>query len=264
MTLPGASRAFVPNEPSSSQDPVATPTSRTANHALEDLYGPSQSGLPIAWWEGRPVAPKMGGSFNVQMAVKRALDIVLAAGGIFFLGPFLIIVAIIICADGSPALFRQKRLGLHGEVFEILKFRSMRVKASDETGSLRTCAEDDDRITPIGRLIRRTSIDELPQLFNVLGGSMSLVGPRPHIEGMLAAGRRYDELVEFYAYRHMVKPGLTGWAQCNGLRGPTSDEARAVGRIAHDVAYIQNFSLLLDLKCIARTLRNEFIGGSGL
>jgi lipopolysaccharide/colanic/teichoic acid biosynthesis glycosyltransferase len=119
-------------------------------------------------------------------------------------------------------------------------------------------------VTPVGRFLRRTSLDELPQLVNVIVGDMSLVGPRPHVEGMLAAGVDYAELVPYYNLRHVMRPGLSGWAQANGLRGPTDSAEAARARIDHDVAYIQNFSIWLDLKIIWLTLVKEFVTGSGV
>lgn len=122
---------------------------------------------------------------------------------------------------------------------------------------------DDVRVT-LGRKLRRRSIDELPQLLCVLKGEMSLVGPRPHAYGMLAGGVRYDQLVPYYRTRHLLmKPGITGWAQVNGLRGRTDDARLARMRIDHDLAYVQNFSLWLDIVIIVRTLRQEIASGSG-
>lgn len=113
---------------------------------------------------------------------------------------------------------------------------------------------NDNRVTRIGAFIRRTSVDELPQLINVLRGDMSLVGPRPHVPGMQAAGMDYQDLVPHYAFRQSMRPGLTGWAQCQGLRGPTTDQIRALRRIGHDFAYVQNFSLWLDARIVWKTL----------
>jgi lipopolysaccharide/colanic/teichoic acid biosynthesis glycosyltransferase len=145
----------------------------------------------------------------------------------------------------------------------MLKFRTMYDDHADPTGQAQT-RPDDERITPVGRLLRRTSIDELPQLINVITGDMSLVGPRPHVAGMLAAGIDYAELVPYYNLRHTMRPGLSGWAQANGLRGPTDSAEIARARIDHDIAYIQNFSIWLDLKIIWLTLVKEFVTGSGV
>jgi polysaccharide biosynthesis protein PslA len=177
--------------------------------------------------------------------------------------PLLLLVALAIrVTSEGPALLRQKRTGLDGTTFEIFKFRSMYVEKGDPTGVTQTVAMD-SRVTPIGRFLRRNNIDELPQLLNVLRGEMSIVGPRPHVPQMLAAGVAYDQLVPYYAMRHQMKPGLTGWAQANGLRGPTDNALKARSRVNHDIAYIQNFSVLLDLRIILRTLARELIGGSG-
>jgi lipopolysaccharide/colanic/teichoic acid biosynthesis glycosyltransferase len=145
----------------------------------------------------------------------------------------------------------------------MLKFRSMRVDAGDYSGVKQTVA-DDERVTPIGRFLRATSLDELPQLWNILVGDMAVIGPRPMVPGQLAAGVHYEQVVPYYGYRHMVKPGLSGWAQANGLRGPTTDLVSAKDRIDHDCAYVQNFSLALDIRIIVQTLAREFLTGSGI
>ena len=162
----------------------------------------------------------------------------------------------------GPVLVPQMRDGQGGTHFRMYKFRTMYHDRGDATGVRQTIVGD-SRITPLGRWLRRRSIDELPQLFNVLMGQMSIIGPRPHPIGMHAAGRRYDQLVPYYELRHLMKPGLSGWAQCNGLRGPTQDPELARARINHDLAYIQNFSLLLDLRIIVRTLIRELPYGTG-
>lgn len=221
------------------------------------------SGLPLTMAEGRPAEPGMTAARSLQLTFKRMFDIVTSLAAIIMLSPLLIGVAIIIARTSSgKVLFKQKRDGLNGETIEVYKFRSMYEDRCDITGVAQT-TRDDPRITPIGRVIRRTNIDELPQLFNILRGDMSVIGPRPHPIGMLAAGKPYEEIVPYYQSRHMMKPGLSGWAQANGLRGPTDDARTARARIEHDLAYIQNFSLWLDLKIVMTTLRNEFVQGSG-
>jgi polysaccharide biosynthesis protein PslA len=155
------------------------------------------------------------------------------------------------------------RPGLYGRPFEMLKFRTMYADAGDATGVKQTTAND-SRVTPLGKFLRNKSIDELPQLINVLKGDMSLIGPRPHVANMLAGDVLYEELVPYYHHRYEMKPGLSGWAQANGLRGPTVDAALAKARIDHDLAYIQNFSLWLDIRIIVMTIRSEFFTGSGL
>lgn len=194
----------------------------------------------------------------VQLRVKRALDVVAAVTGIVLLSPLLLAIGIAVRVDSAgPALFRQQRVGRAGRPFVILKFRTMRVENEDVTG-VRQTVTDDPRLTRIGHLLRRWDLDELPQLFNVLAGDMSLVGPRPHVAGQLAAGRPYAEVMPHYARRHAMPPGLTGWAQVNGWRGPTDTIERAKGRLDCDLAYIADFNLLLDVRIIAMTLAMEF------
>ncbi|MNL39206.1 UDP-glucose:undecaprenyl-phosphate glucose-1-phosphate transferase [compost metagenome] len=191
------------------------------------------------------------------------MDILGSLAGLALLGPLMIIVALAVKASSpGPVLFRQKREGLNGRIFEAYKFRSMAAELGDASGVAQTL-DNDPRVTAIGRFIRKTSIDELPQLFNVLKGDMSLVGPRPHVPGMMAAGRLYKDLVPYYDRRLDMLPGITGWAQVNGLRGSTRDPHKARERIDHDLAYIQNFSVWLDLKIIALTVVREFVTGSG-
>lgn len=220
------------------------------------------SGLPLRWHAGGPEMSRSD-SRQVQLALKAVFDRVMAAAAIFALLPLIVFVAIAIKATSrGPVFFKQLREGKDGRLFRAYKFRSMRTDLEDPTGLAQT-VEGDTRVTRVGAFLRRTSIDELPQLFNVLRGDMSIVGPRPHVPGMLAAGQRYDRVVPYYHQRSAVLPGITGWAQCNGLRGSTSNPERAIARIEHDLAYIQNYSLLLDLKIILLTLRNEFLVGNG-
>lgn len=218
------------------------------------------SGLAVNWAlsksEGRPAR-------RASLFVKRVIDIVGASVGLALLAPLMIIVALAVkLSSPGPILFRQSREGLDGRPFEALKFRSMRVDDCDVSGIAQT-RENDPRVTPVGRFIRKTSIDELPQLFNVLFGDMSLVGPRPHVAGMMAGGRPYRDLVPYYGQRLAMRPGITGWAQANGLRGSTRDMGKARERIDHDIAYIQNFSIWLDMKIIAMTIAREFFTGNG-
>ncbi len=198
-----------------------------------------------------------------HLVAKRLVDIVGATLGLLLLSPLLIAVAAIIKLTSSgPVFFRQERTGLGNKPFEILKFRSMYTDRCDLSGVAQTVA-DDPRVTPIGRIIRRTNIDELPQLINVLLGDMSLVGPRPHVPGMLAAGVRYEELVIGYERRHAMRPGITGLAQASGLRGPTIEVEPSVMRVLRDIEYIRNFSIWLDIRIILRTLINEILRGKG-
>ena len=221
------------------------------------------SGIQSFWLGDTPLPVDISDGRLARLAAKRAFDIIGSLLILLFLLPLLLFVALLIkISNPGPALFRQTRLGKDGKEFTIFKFRSMYLSACCEDGIAQT-VRCDPRIMPIGAFIRRTSIDELPQLLNVLLGDMSLVGPRPHVKGQLAEGRCYEEILPYYNYRLAMRPGLTGWAQANGYRGPTDNMHRARMRIEHDVAYIQNFSLLLDLKIILKTLRREFIGGTG-
>ncbi|MFT2213833.1 sugar transferase [Rhizobium giardinii] len=199
----------------------------------------------------------------VQLAIKRMIDIAGAFFGILVLSPVFVLIALLIKLESKgPVFFKQLRTGLNEVPFEILKFRSMYTGLCDLSG-VRQTIDNDPRITPLGRFLRRTNLDELPQLWNVLIGDMSLVGPRPHVPDMLAAGRNYDELVQGYEYRHLMRPGLTGLAQARGLRGPTAHRWVAIRRIVCDVEYVRQFSLLLDMKIIVRTVINELKGGTG-
>lgn len=199
----------------------------------------------------------------VHLAAKRLIDVVGAALGLLLLSPLLIVVAAIIkLTSVGPVFFRQERTGLDSKPFQILKFRSMYTDRCDLSGVAQTVA-DDPRVTPIGRVIRKTNIDELPQLFNVLLGDMSLVGPRPHVPGMLAAGVRYEDLVNGYERRHAMRPGITGLAQANGLRGPTTEVEPSVMRVVRDIEYIRDFSIWLDIRILVRTVINEILRGKG-
>ncbi len=200
---------------------------------------------------------------DLLMLVKRVLDFFGALGAVIFTAPLLIgIMLAIRLTSKGPIFFRQQRYGLGNREFQIYKFRTMYTHLGDETGVTQT-ASDDPRITRVGRFLRRTSLDELPQLFNVIKGDMSLVGPRPHVPGMRAAGVAYEELAPDYFDRHAVRPGITGLAQVNGFRGSTADRRAALGRIALDLTYIDNWSLWLDVRIIIATIVREFLSGSG-
>ncbi|MBC9878346.1 undecaprenyl-phosphate glucose phosphotransferase [Bradyrhizobium sp. INPA01-394B] len=180
---------------------------------------------------------------------KRCLDVGVALFALVLLTPLILTVAVLIKLDSPGAvIFRQSRRGFNGKPFEIWKFRTMTVCENGET--IRQATKRDARITRIGRFLRMTSIDELPQLWNVLRGEMSLVGPRPHA---LAHDNYYDELISNYVYRHHMKPGLTGWAQVNGFRGETPTIDLMEKRVEYDVWYVGNWSIWLDLKILART-----------
>jgi exopolysaccharide biosynthesis polyprenyl glycosylphosphotransferase len=191
----------------------------------------------------------------VDRVVKRGFDLGLALLALVFLAPVLLIVAIAIKLDSSgPVFFRQVRIGRGNEMFRMLKFRSMRVDGCDGHGH-RSTARDDDRITRVGALIRKTSIDELPQLFNVLHGDMSIVGPRPHALGSRAADKLFWEIDSRYWCRHAAKPGLTGLAQIRGYRGATHHEDDLVNRLHSDLEYLDQWSIWRDIKIILQTFR---------
>ncbi|WP_262503795.1 sugar transferase [Sphingosinithalassobacter sp. CS137] len=187
--------------------------------------------------------------------VKRAFDIVIASILLWLLLPLLIGVAIAIKLDSrGPVLFRQPRIGRGNKIFEILKFRSMRVEDGD-SGGHRSTARDDERITRVGRWIRSSSIDELPQLYNVLRGHMSIVGSRPHALSSRAANKLFWEIDSRYWHRHAAKPGLTGLAQIRGYRGATMIEEYLTNRLQADLEYLDNWSLWRDIVVVFLTLR---------
>lgn len=221
------------------------------------------SGLKLDWRDGLPLQGAVKHPSVFDLWVKRKLDVLASVIALLVLFPLLVLVTLAVKATSAgPVFFRQQREGLHGTTFYVFKFRTMKLAEGDPSGIVQTTAND-VRLTKIGGFLRRTSIDELPQLINVLRGEMSLVGPRPHVPGMLAGGVRYDELVPYYHQRYAMRPGITGWAQANGYRGETRSAAVALARIDHDMAYIHNFSLLLDANILIRTLLREFLTGSG-
>ncbi len=182
--------------------------------------------------------------------MKSVMDVFIATAVLLLTAPLMLGVAIAIKATSKgPVFFRQKRHGWDGSVFEVWKFRSMYLH-DDEEGRVKQATRDDPRITPIGRFIRRSSIDELPQLFNVLNGTMSLVGPRPHA---LAHNHEYSAQITAYMARHRVKPGITGWAQIHGCRGETDTVEKMHRRVRLDLEYINNWSLRTDLWILLRT-----------
>lgn len=228
--------------------------------------GPSatdENGLACYWQDGVPMPPRASLRRSLSLAAKRAFDLAAASLAILGLAPLFIAVAIAIkLTDRGPVFFRQTRIGYNGKPFEILKFRTMYASQCDDSGVHQTVAGD-ERVMPIGATLRRMSIDELPQLFNIVAGQMSLVGPRPHVAGQLAAGRPYRDVVPYYDFRYQMRPGLTGWAQANGLRGPTDNIRNSTSRITHDAAYIQNFTFMLDMRILVKTVGREFLNGNG-
>jgi polysaccharide biosynthesis protein PslA len=186
--------------------------------------------------------------------IKASEDFVLAATTLLFALPALAAIALAVKLDSpGPVFFRQKRYGFTGRVFEVLKFRTMYVTETDPLGEQLTI-RNDPRITRLGRFLRRTSLDELPQIFNVLRNEMSLVGPRPHPLSAKAADVHYQDAIDQYALRHRVKPGITGWAQVNGWRGETKTLLQLQKRVEHDLFYVDHWSLWLDVRILVRTV----------
>ena len=203
-------------------------------------------GLPIINIRNVPLTEPM------NAMLKRMMDIAGSLVGILLFGPLMIIVAILIKLDSpGPIIFKQERVGLHNRPFMMFKFRSMRVQKDEEEKKAWT-VEGDPRVTGIGKIIRKTSIDELPQFFNVLRGDMSLVGPRPERTQFV---EMFKEQIPRYMIKHQVRPGMTGWAQVNGFRGDTS----IPGRIKCDLWYIENWSFGLDIKILFLTVWKGFV-----
>jgi exopolysaccharide biosynthesis polyprenyl glycosylphosphotransferase len=184
-----------------------------------------------------------------NLALKRAMDILVSAVVLVLLSPLMLFLAMLVKLTGGqgPVFYAQERVGLDGKPFQLIKFRSMRQDAEDDTGPVMT-TPDDDRRTRVGAFIRRWSLDELPQLINVLVGEMSLVGPRPERPVFV---EQFSRIIPRYAERHNEKAGMTGWAQVNGLRGQTSIEERT----KYDVFYTENWSLAFDIKILLKTIR---------
>jgi Undecaprenyl-phosphate glucose phosphotransferase len=204
-------------------------------------------GLHLARMGGRHVVAR-------RAAAKRAQDIVLGGLALMAALPIGLMVALAVKLDSpGPVFFRQKRHGFNNEEIWVLKFRSMRHECADATAA-RQVTKDDDRVTRVGRVIRKLSLDELPQLINVLKGEMSLVGPRPHAVGMKSGGADAASLVNSYSHRHRMKPGLTGLAAVNGSRGPVDDAESLHRRVMFDLSYIERQSMWLDLWIMAMTL----------
>lgn len=225
---------------------------------------------PIGPEYGKPRFAKVGGipMLNVahrplsdwNRAIKEIEDRVVAAAILLLISPLMLIIAAMIRLDSpGPVLFRQKRYGYNNQLIEVLKFRTMRHDMRDVNAEQLTL-RNDPRITRVGAYLRKWSLDELPQFLNVLRGDMSVVGPRPHAVSAKAAGALYQDAVRDYVSRHRVKPGITGWAQVNGWRGETETLLQIRKRVEHDVAYIENWSVWLDLKIILLTVVKGFGG----
>jgi Undecaprenyl-phosphate glucose phosphotransferase len=208
--------------------------------------------LPLVEVMGRPLA---GWGVIRKAALDYGLGLVLT----ILLLPVMLLIAIAIKLDSrGPVLFRQERFGFVNRVFPIYKFRTMRHEATCAKETVQA-TRNDPRVTRVGRILRRTSLDELPQLFNVLNGTMSLVGPRPHA---VDHNEAYSQMIRGYFARHRVKPGMTGWAQVNGLRGETKSVADMEARVTLDIHYAENWSLLFDLKILAMTAVICLTGGN--
>jgi polysaccharide biosynthesis protein PslA len=204
------------------------------------------AGLPMLQVFDRPMS-------GWSHLVKSVEDRVLAACMLFLLAPLLGLIAVALRLDSpGPVFFRQRRYGFNNKLIEVWKFRTMHAHMADHDATTQTTRRD-PRVTRVGRLLRKTSLDELPQLINVLLGSMSIVGPRPHAVSTKADGRLFEEVVERYAARHRVKPGITGWAQVNGWRGETDTVEKIQKRVEYDLYYIDNWSVWLDLVILLRT-----------
>jgi putative colanic acid biosynthesis UDP-glucose lipid carrier transferase len=188
---------------------------------------------------------------GLNSTIKRASDVVLASLILLLLAPLMLVVAIAVkMSSPGPAIFRQRRYGLYGEEIIVYKFRSMTVMEND--AAVTQAQRNDGRVTKIGGFLRRTSLDELPQFINVLQGRMSIVGPRPHA---VAHNEQYRKLIKGYMLRHKVKPGITGWAQVNGLRGETATLDKMEARIQYDLDYLRNWSVWLDLWIVLKTVK---------
>ena len=203
--------------------------------------------VPVLDVFDRPIA-------DWDVVMKWLFDKLIGGIMLFLALPLMAVIAIAIKLDSrGPVLFKQKRYGFNNDMIDVYKFRSLRADAADLTAS-KQVTKDDPRVTRIGRIIRKTSLDELPQLFNVVfKGNLSLVGPRPHAVNAKAETKLYDEAVDGYFARHRVKPGITGWAQINGWRGETDTPEKLQRRIEHDLYYIENWSVLLDLQILLTT-----------
>lgn len=220
-------------------------------NVIPDLHQYRLLNQGIVEWSGMPVINLSGTPMTgAEQRIKILFDRVVSSLLVLILSPLFLILALLVRLSGpGPVLFRQERHGIGGEAIEIFKFRSMK-NLAELVGKVDQATREDQRITPIGRFLRRSSLDELPQLFNVVLGEMSLVGPRPH---PIELNQLFKSRIPKYMLRHKVKPGITGWAQVNGFRGITDTEDKMALRIEHDLWYIQNWSLWLDIKILLQT-----------
>ncbi|MBV8273597.1 MAG: exopolysaccharide biosynthesis polyprenyl glycosylphosphotransferase [Cupriavidus sp.] len=207
-------------------------------------------GLPVIDLNAPPVS-------GITGLLKASFDRAFSCAVLIGLSPLLLVIAVLVkLSSPGPVLFRQQRLGIDGHPFDVFKFRTMRVHLD---AGVTQAVPGDARVTRIGAFLRRTSLDELPQFINVLRGEMSVVGPRPHA---MEHNELYKELIDRYMLRHRVKPGITGWAQINGLRGQTDTIEKMRKRIEFDIYYIQHWSFQLDLRIILRTALHGWTGAS--
>ncbi len=214
----------------------------------------------FAWHPRLVLLPVWQLDFKARL-IKRLVDIGFASIALIVLAPLLLFIALgIRLGSPGPVLFRQQRIGRLGRVFTALKFRSM-VWRPDDSATIRQATSHDPRVTKMGRWLRRHSLDELPQLINILRGEMSVVGPRPHAPGTRAGGQLFEDVTQCYGARHFVKPGLTGLAQVRGWRGETDTEEKLLHRIDCDFEYIAHWSVGLDLAIIWRTARSMLRNG---
>ena len=214
---------------------------------LTDYAIEEAAGLPVIDLSASPLK-------HSTASLKRIEDIIISILMLAILSPLFILIAILIKRESQGSiLFKQRRYGLDGQEFNVWKFRSM--TSSDNSDDIQQATQNDARVTNIGRFIRRYSIDELPQLFNVLYGSMSLVGPRPHA---VAHNEYYRDKIDGYMSRHVIKPGMTGWAQVNGCRGETDTLDKMKRRVRYDIEYIQKWSIFLDIRILLKTFVEVF------
>lgn len=253
VTLPLSSQPRILNLMETLQNTTAS------LHFVPDVFGVSiiqgrledMGGVPVV---GLLVTPFTG----INGMLKRISDVLLSLIILVLISPILLILAVAVkLSSPGPVIFKQRRTGLDGEIIEVYKFRSMTTQ--DNGAEVKQATRGDSRITPLGAFIRKTSLDELPQFVNVLQGRMSIVGPRPHA---VAHNEQYRKIVKAYMARHKVKPGITGWAQVNGLRGETDTVDKMARRVEYDLEYLRNWSLSLDLLIIFRTAKMMFFDRS--
>ncbi|MEQ5857770.1 undecaprenyl-phosphate glucose phosphotransferase [Halomonas sp. EF61] len=215
------------------------------NHRMSEVAGRAVIDLSVTPMNG------------VSSISKRVEDLLIGFSIFICIIPVCVVISVLVkLSSPGPILFKQYRTGVNGESFKVYKFRTMKIH-EEETGVLTQAGRSDPRVTRIGRFLRKTSLDELPQFYNVLQGRMSIVGPRPHA---LEHNEHYKELVESYMRRHKVKPGITGWAQVNGFRGETETVSKMEARVQYDLWYIDNWNVCLDIKIILLTMVKGFFG----